>query len=87
VLVERFFAVLGLAGQYAAGEPAMTGRENLRMVARLFGRSRRQAAASADVVLARLGLTDVASSLVKTYSGGSVFTRPENTSARSKVPI
>ena len=37
---------IGLAGQFAAVEPAMTGRENLRMVARLFGLSRRQAAAS-----------------------------------------
>src|SRR4030095_10593547 len=29
---------IGLAGQFAAVEPAMTGRENLEMVARLFGR-------------------------------------------------
>src|SRR5258708_27714474 len=29
--------IIGLAGQYAAVEPAMTGRENLEMVARLFG--------------------------------------------------
>src|SRR5215510_6283004 len=28
---------IGLAGQYAAVEPAMSGRENLEMVARLFG--------------------------------------------------
>src|SRR3954470_17980240 len=28
--------VIGLAGQFAAVEPAMTGRENLEMVARLF---------------------------------------------------
>src|SRR6266540_4135258 len=28
---------VGLAGQFAAVEPAMTGRENLEMVARLFG--------------------------------------------------
>jgi ABC-2 type transport system ATP-binding protein len=61
---------IGLAGQYAAVEPAMTGRENLHMVARLFGRSRRQAAHSTDAVLAQLGLTDVADRLVKTYSGG-----------------
>jgi ABC-2 type transport system ATP-binding protein len=31
--------VIGLAGQFAAIEPAMTGREDLEMVARLFGRS------------------------------------------------
>ena len=33
--------VIGLAGQFAAIEPAMTGGENLEMVARLFGQSRR----------------------------------------------
>jgi ABC-2 type transport system ATP-binding protein len=61
---------IGLAGQFAAVEPAMTGRENLDMVARLFGRSRRQAATSTEAVLAQLGLTEVADRLVKTYSGG-----------------
>jgi ABC-2 type transport system ATP-binding protein len=67
---EQVRQVIGLAGQYAAVEPAMTGRENLHMVARLFGRSRKQAAASTDAVLAQLDLTDVADRLVKTYSGG-----------------
>jgi ABC-2 type transport system ATP-binding protein len=67
---EQVRRVIGLAGQYAAVEPAMTGRENLRMVARLFGQSRRQSAASTDAVLARLDLTGVADRRVKTYSGG-----------------
>jgi ABC-2 type transport system ATP-binding protein len=67
---EKVRRVIGLAGQYAAVEPTMTGRENLRMVARLFGLSRRQAAASTDEALSRLGLDDVADRLVKTYSGG-----------------
>jgi ABC-2 type transport system ATP-binding protein len=67
---EQVRRVIGLAGQYAAVEPAMTGRENLCMVARLFGLSRRQAAAGTDQVLSRLGLDDVADRLVKTYSGG-----------------
>jgi ABC-type branched-subunit amino acid transport system ATPase component len=31
---------IGLAGQFAAVEAAMTGRENLEMVARLFGQDR-----------------------------------------------
>jgi ABC-2 type transport system ATP-binding protein len=39
---EKVRQAIGLAGQYAAVEPTMTGRENLRMVARLFGRSRQQ---------------------------------------------
>jgi ABC-2 type transport system ATP-binding protein len=67
---EQVRRIIGLAGQYAAVEPAMTGRENLRMVARLFGLSRRQAAASTAEVLSRLDLEDVADRLVKTYSGG-----------------
>ena len=30
-------ALIGLAGQHAAVEEAMTGRENIEMVARLYG--------------------------------------------------
>ena len=50
---ERVRRVIGLAGQYAAVEEAMTGRENLDMVARLFGHDRATARANADAVLAR----------------------------------
>jgi len=62
--------VIGLAGQFAAIEPAMTGRENLEMVARLFGQSRRTAKASATAVLERLGLSGDGDRLARTYSGG-----------------
>jgi ABC-2 type transport system ATP-binding protein len=62
--------MIGLAGQFAAVEPALTGRENIRMVARLYGQSFRQAAATTAAVLARLGLDEVADRPVKTYSGG-----------------
>jgi ABC-2 type transport system ATP-binding protein len=62
--------VIGLAGQFAAVEPAMTGRENLEMVARLFGRSGREAKAAAASVLEQLGLLDAADRLARTYSGG-----------------
>jgi ABC-2 type transport system ATP-binding protein len=62
--------VIGLAGQFAAVEPAMTGRENLEMVARLFGLDRRAARRSADGVLEQLGLRDGADRLARTYSGG-----------------
>jgi ABC-2 type transport system ATP-binding protein len=62
--------LIGLAGQHAAVEPAMTGRENLAMVARLFGHGRRSARAAADAVLAQLGLDDAADRLVRGYSGG-----------------
>jgi ABC-2 type transport system ATP-binding protein len=62
--------VIGLAGQFAAVEPAMTGRENLQMVARLFGLDRRAARRSADAVLEALGLGEAADRLARTYSGG-----------------
>jgi ABC-2 type transport system ATP-binding protein len=51
-------------------EPALTGRENLRMVARLFGHDRRAGNAAADEVLEQIGLSDARDRLVRTYSGG-----------------
>jgi ABC-2 type transport system ATP-binding protein len=62
--------LIGLAGQSAAVEAMMTGRENLHMVARLYGQSRRAANASTDRVLAQVGLTDAADRRARTYSGG-----------------
>ena len=62
--------VVGLAGQFAAVEEAMTGRENLEMVGRLFGLSRREAKAAAVRVLDQMQLTADADRLVRTYSGG-----------------
>jgi ABC-2 type transport system ATP-binding protein len=61
---------IGLAGQFAAVEPAMTGRENLEMVARLFGQDRASARANSTRVLGQLGLSEDADRLVRTYSGG-----------------
>jgi ABC-2 type transport system ATP-binding protein len=62
--------VIGLAGQFAAVEEAMTGRENLEMVARLFGQGRRAAKTNAAAVLEQLGLVDAADRFARTYSGG-----------------
>jgi ABC-2 type transport system ATP-binding protein len=67
---ERVRRTIGLAGQYAAVEGAMTGRENLDMVARLFGHDRRTSRANSDAILEQLGLTEAADRLVRTYSGG-----------------
>jgi ABC-2 type transport system ATP-binding protein len=67
---KRVREIIGLAGQYASIEPAMTGTENLRMVARLFGLSRREARTESANVLERLGLADAGDRLVRTYSGG-----------------
>jgi daunorubicin resistance ABC transporter ATP-binding subunit len=61
---------IGLAGQYASVEPAMTGRENVELVGRLFGLGRRDARRAAAGVLDRIGLADAADRLVRTYSGG-----------------
>jgi ABC-2 type transport system ATP-binding protein len=61
---------IGLAGQFAAVEPTMTGRENLEMVARLFGQDRATALANSTRVLDQLGLVEDADRLVRTYSGG-----------------
>jgi ABC-2 type transport system ATP-binding protein len=62
--------VIGLAGQSAAVEGAMTGMENLQLIGRLFGHDPKQAKISAQVVFERLGLADAGSRLVRTYSGG-----------------
>lgn len=62
--------VIGLAGQNAAVEPALTGRENLVMVARLFGHDKKAARNAAEIVLHEINLTDDADRAVKGYSGG-----------------
>ena len=62
--------LIGLAGQLAAVEATLTGRENLTMVARLYGQGGRAARASAERILELVGLTEAAGRQVKTYSGG-----------------
>jgi len=62
--------VIGLAGQSASVEAAMTGRENIEMVARLFGLDRVTAKRKTNEALELLNLTDAADRLVRTYSGG-----------------
>jgi daunorubicin resistance ABC transporter ATP-binding subunit len=61
---------IGLAGQFAAVDEQLTGRENLEMVARLYRQSASQARARANDVLERFALTDAADRRVSTYSGG-----------------
>jgi ABC-2 type transport system ATP-binding protein len=67
---ERVRRVIGLAGQFAAVEESMTGRENVQMIARLYGQTRRLARRNTELILDRLGLNDAADRLVRTYSGG-----------------
>jgi ABC-2 type transport system ATP-binding protein len=61
---------IGLAGQTAAVEEMLTGRENLVMVARLYGQSSAAAKRSAARILEQMELTDAADRRVRTYSGG-----------------
>jgi ABC-2 type transport system ATP-binding protein len=61
---------IGLSGQYAAVDPLLTGRENLVMIGRLCGLTRRQARQRAGELTGQLGLDSAADRLVRTYSGG-----------------
>jgi ABC-2 type transport system ATP-binding protein len=61
---------VSLTGQFASVDEDLTGRENLVLLARLLGHSRRRARARADELLSAFGIAEAASRLVKTYSGG-----------------
>jgi ABC-2 type transport system ATP-binding protein len=61
---------IGLSGQYAAVNEALTGEENLEMVGRLYRMHRPDARKRALELLERFELTDAAGRPVKTYSGG-----------------
>jgi ABC-2 type transport system ATP-binding protein len=62
--------VIGLAGQFAAVDENLTGRENVELVGRLYHLGTKQARQRAGEVLERLRLTDAADRPVRTYSGG-----------------
>ena len=61
---------IGLTGQYAALDENLTGHENLTMFGRLYHLPKKHAKRRADELLERFDLTDAASRLAKTYSGG-----------------
>ncbi|MFI6206357.1 ATP-binding cassette domain-containing protein [Streptomyces sp. NPDC051041] len=61
---------IGLAGQYAAVDEVLTGRENLVLLGTLLHLGRRAARRRADELLERFGLTAVAHRPARTYSGG-----------------
>jgi ABC-2 type transport system ATP-binding protein len=61
---------IGLTGQSAALDEMLTGEENLRMMGRLFGLSRREAMIRSGELLERLGLSEAARKPAKSYSGG-----------------
>ncbi len=63
-------SLIGLAGQYAAVDENLTGRENLRMVGRLNHLSTAESTGRARDLLDQFDLTDAADRTLKTYSGG-----------------
>jgi len=63
-------ASIGLAGQHAAVDDDLTGRENLEILGRMQHLGRRGARKRAGELLDRFDLADAADRLVKTWSGG-----------------
>ena len=67
---EQVRAVIGLAGQYAAVDENLTGRENLRRIGRLTHQPRSAIAVRAEELLGHFGLESAAGRPVRTFSGG-----------------
>jgi ABC-2 type transport system ATP-binding protein len=63
-------AAIAMTGQFASLDEDLTGRENLVLLARLWGFKGRAAKSRADDLLAAFGLSDAAAKQVKDYSGG-----------------
>jgi ABC-2 type transport system ATP-binding protein len=62
--------LIGLAGQFAAVDENLTGRENLRLVGRLTHQPSAIIRRRSDELLERFGLSDAADRTARTYSGG-----------------
>ncbi|MFC8076556.1 ATP-binding cassette domain-containing protein [Streptomyces sp. NPDC057307] len=78
-------AAIGVAGQYASVDSELTGRENLRLFAKLLRLRGATGRARADELLERFELDQAADRAARTYSGGmrrrldlasSLLTRP-----------
>ncbi len=63
-------SLIGLAGQYAAVDENLTGRENLEMVGNLNHLRRSSVGGRASELLSQFGLEDAGDRTLKTYSGG-----------------
>jgi ABC-2 type transport system ATP-binding protein len=61
---------IGLAGQSAAIQEELTGRENLEIIGRLYHLKWPDARSRATELLEQFGLSDAADRAAKTYSGG-----------------
>ncbi len=63
-------SLIGLAGQYAAVDENLTGRENLEMVGNLNHLRRSAVGGRAEELLVQFDLADAGDRTLKTYSGG-----------------
>ena len=61
---------MGLTAQSATVDELLTGRENLRLIGDLYGLPKKAVRARADELLERFSLTDAATRVAKSYSGG-----------------
>jgi ABC-2 type transport system ATP-binding protein len=67
---QRVRASIGLAGQYAAVDENLTGRENLALVGKLTHLDAREIEARSDQLLEQFALVHAADRISRTYSGG-----------------
>ncbi|MBO0596816.1 ATP-binding cassette domain-containing protein [Nesterenkonia sp. E16_7] len=67
---KRIQGLISLTGQYAAVDGQLSGMENMLMMGRLFGLSRRDAVRRSQALLERFDLTAAMNKRVSTYSGG-----------------
>jgi ABC-2 type transport system ATP-binding protein len=67
---QQVRANIGLAGQYAAVDENLTGRENLALVGKLTHMAPAEYTARADELLEQFALSDAADRVARTYSGG-----------------
>ena len=61
---------MGLTGQAATVDELLTGRENLRLIGRLYGLPRKYIQEASESLLERFSLADAGNRIAKTYSGG-----------------
>jgi ABC-2 type transport system ATP-binding protein len=67
---DKVRSIIGLTGQYAAVDEYLTGRENLKMMGRLYHLSKADTARRCEELLQQFDLIDAADRAAKTYSGG-----------------
>src|SRR5690606_27028173 len=67
---HRVRQLIGMTGQYASVDEQLTGAENLLLIGRLLGMSRKAVKQRARDLLEQFRLSDAGGRAVKTYSGG-----------------